>query len=93
MSLGTPFLKSPIYNQDGYLAFLDNRVRGFHLGVSGNITEGLQYRVLVSYRYSYGTPFLPSLEKRNDTSAMIEGIYDFKSVKGLQVKLQLAIDR
>ena len=29
MSIGTPFLLSPIYNTDGALLFLNNRVRGF----------------------------------------------------------------
>lgn len=93
MSMGTPFVKSPIYNQDGYMRFTDNRIRGFQFGIMGNIMPRLGYRFLISYRYSLGTYETPALEKRKDTSAILEGIYDFKWVKGLSAKCQFAIDR
>ena len=92
MSIGTPFLKSPIYNKDGSISFKDNRVRGFHVGMSGNILPELEYRVLASWRTSLGSPYIPRLERVNCTSAMIEAIYDIKAVKGLQAKCQLAFD-
>lgn len=93
MSIGTPFIKSTIYNKDGFLRCSDNRVQGFHIGVTGALLPTLRYRCLVSYRKSLGTPFLPSLEKLYDTSAMIEAIYKFEKVKGLTAKLQLAFDK
>ena len=59
----------------------------------GHITPQVSYRLLASYRYSWGTPYVPSLSKTHDTSASIEGKYQPKSIPGLSIKAQLAIDR
>lgn len=72
MSVGSPFLKSPLYNTDGYLRYTDNRVRGFHLGADGIISDNLSWRLLLSYRTSWGTPMLPHIQKLHDTSMMAE---------------------
>ena len=93
MSLGSPFVRSPLYNTDGYMAFTDNLVRGFHLGLAGDLTKELSYRALVSYRKSWGTPFVPRLEPVHDTSVMIEAAYRPMRVSGLSVKLSAALDR
>lgn len=92
MSIGTPFVKSPIYNTDGYLRFTDNRVRGFQLGASGNVGNSVQWRALFSFRTSLGTPFLPSEAKRHCTSILIEAGHDFKRIKGLSLGGALALD-
>lgn len=91
MSIGTPFLLSPIYNTDGTLLFLHNRVRGFHLGVEGSITSEVDYRVLGGFRRSYGTPFFPALAPLDNTSFMAEVSWR-TPVKGLSVKGQFALD-
>lgn len=93
MSMGSAFVKSPLYNRDGYMRFTDNRIRGFHVGVSGNIIVPLQYRMLVSYRSSLGTPFVPALEKRHNTSFMLEGIYTLPKLPEMSIKGQVAFDR
>lgn len=65
MAMGSPLAQSPIYNQDGYLNFADNRVRAWHLGVSGDLgTAGgssshWDYRLLATYREGWGTYFIP----------------------------------
>lgn len=68
MAMGSPFVKSPIYNRDGYMRFTDNRVRGFHFGATGQLSRSLNWRLLGSYRQSLGTPFQPAPCKRHDTS-------------------------
>lgn len=93
MSQGTPFIPGTIYNKDGQLQVRHNRIRGFHLGVAGNIIPRLQYRLLFSYRKSWGTYSSPLLEKVDDTSFMIEGKYNFKQVKDLSLKAALAFDK
>lgn len=75
MSLGTPFLKSPVYNTDGYPAFTDNRVRGFHIGVSGQLSPRLDYRVLAGYRKGWGTPHLPLWHATDDISMLLQASY------------------
>lgn len=92
MSIGSPFIKSPLYNTDGYMRYTDNRVRGFHLGVCGSISKNTDYRILFSHRTSWGTPYLPILEKRHDTSLLIEATYQFKNIPNLHIKGQLAFD-
>ena len=93
MSQGTSFIPGTIYNKDGQLQVRHNRIRGFHLGVAGNIIPRLQYRLLFSYRKSWGTYSSPLLETVDDTSFMIEGKYNFKQVKDLSLKAALAFDK
>ena len=92
MSIGSPYLPSTIYNTNGYLRYTDTRVRGFHFGISGEMFGGLNYRLLASYRKSWGTPFIPALEKRHSTSMMIEANYNFPKIPNLSIKGQLAFD-
>lgn len=92
MSIGSPFIKSPLYNTDGYMRFTDNRVRGFHIGMSGDLHKSLNYKLLFSYRTSWGTPFLPLLEKRHNTSMLLEANYKFKQAPNIHIKGQLAFD-
>lgn len=93
MSQGTPFIVSTIYNRNGFMSVLDNRIRGFHVGINGSIYKPLKYRLLLSYRKSWGTYSCPRLEVVDDTSFMLEGIYNFRQVEGLSLKGQFAIDR
>lgn len=75
LSIGTPFLPSPLYNLDGYLAYVDNMIRGFHVGFSGDITPRLSYRLLGSWRQGWGTSRLPRAESVYNRSAMVEATY------------------
>lgn len=93
MSIGSPFVKSPLYNTDGYMGFTDNLVRGFHIGVSGHIGSEVDYRALGSYRRSWGTPFVPRIQPASATSLMIEAGYSPRRVAGLKLTAQLALDR
>ena len=84
--------RSPLYNTDGYMRFTDNRLRGFHLGFMGDLGSQVSYRALLSWRKSFGTPFIPRLEPLTCTSMMIEASYAPRRISGLQVKAQLAHD-
>ncbi len=92
MSIGSPMAKSPIYNTDGYLRFTDNRLRGFHLGLMGELGSQVSYRALLSWRKSFGTPFIPRLTPLTATSMMLEATYTPKWLRGLEIKAQLAHD-
>lgn len=91
MSLGTPFLPSPIYNKDGYPAFVDSRVRGFHAGVTGRIGN-VGYRLLGGYRKGWGDGKAPTATTRHDTSMMVEGAYTLPSLPAMRVKAQVGFD-
>lgn len=93
MSQGTPFIPSTIYSGRADNRLSDSRIRGFHAGVSGNIIAPLEYRVLVSYRKSWGTYSAPRLETQSSTSFMLEGVYRFTQADGLVLKGQIAFDK
>lgn len=75
MTPGNPLITSPIYNKDGYLQFRDNRVKAWHLGVNGEITDRLSYLVKGSYREGWGTYLEPLPEKHHSFDAIFQGIY------------------
>ena len=93
MSIGSPMVRGPIYNLDGYSRFGDNLMRGFHLGIMGDITGEIGYRLLGSYRKSWGTHLNPRLAPVDATCIMVEGTYAPRCVAGLNVKAQFALDR
>lgn len=91
MSIGTPFLISPIYNLNGYPAFECNRANGFHLGVSGFLRYNMPYRLLLSHQRGLGTYSYPYYQVRTDTSVMVECNYQINS--NFNLKMQVAADR
>ncbi|MCM1005988.1 MAG: capsule assembly Wzi family protein [Prevotella sp.] len=92
MSIGSPFVKAPIYNTDGYLRFTDNRVRGFQLGAEGAAGENMIWRAIVSHRTSWGTPFVPAPKRRHDTSAMLNAQYTLPRNPNLSLGATVAFD-
>ena len=92
MSIGSPFLPSPLYNTDGYPQYIDNLVRGFHVGITGNIIPSLEYRLLGGYRKAWGDGRIPRAQAVENTSAMLEAKYTLPAVDGLSFKAQLAFD-
>lgn len=91
LSIGTPFIPSPLYNLDGYIAYVNNRVRGFHLGVTGTIGN-VRYRLLGGYRKAWGDSRIYVTKASEDTSMMLEASYNVARVPGLGLKAQIAFD-
>lgn len=93
MSIGSPFVKSPIYNTDGYMRYLDNLVRGFHIGMKGYLSSEYDYRLLFSTRKAYGTPEHPRARSVRATCFMLEANAHPSWLRGLELKAQFAFDR
>ncbi|MDE7349637.1 MAG: capsule assembly Wzi family protein [Muribaculaceae bacterium] len=94
MSIGTPFLVSPLYNRTGMLNYLHNRARGFHAAFEGHPTERFSYRVKVGYSLAGGSGWTPAFRKLHSTSAMVEGrMQPFRKLSGLEVGLKIAFDK
>ena len=72
MSIGSPFVKSPLYNQDGYMRYRDNVMRGFHAAISGWLHSDWFYRLMGSYRKAWGTPIIPRAGSVDDLSLMAQ---------------------
>ncbi|MBR6121127.1 MAG: hypothetical protein IKQ05_01890 [Prevotella sp.] len=75
MSPGTGLIASPRYNKDGYTAYHDNRVKAWHLGVEGELTDRLSYLVKGSYREGWGTYHAPLPTRHHSFDAMLQGCY------------------
>ena len=75
MTPGIALITSPIYNKDGFTAFSDNRVKAWHMGISGEITDRLSYLAKGSYREGWGTYSLPLADKHHSFDMMLQGIY------------------
>ncbi len=93
MSIGSPYLVSPIYNRNGSLRYLHNRSRGFHIGIAGNPCARLSYRAMVGYEKAGGSGRYPAYERLETTSAMIEATaIPVKNLPGFELNLRLAFD-
>lgn len=94
MSIGTPFLLSPLYNSDGYARFAHNRSRGFHAAACGNAGTDIDWSAKVSYRKAGGEGRLPAAHKLYCTSVYIHASWcPGESIPGLRLKAQVALDR
>ena len=83
-AMGNPVLVSPAFNSTGSNRFRSNRVRMFHLGVEGSVTDRIDYRVLGTTTRHWGCYGNPLKEVEDVTSLMLEcswskgGAYDWK---------------
>lgn len=90
-SLGTPFITSPLYNEDGTISTLNSRVRVHHLGVRGDI-YGFNYRFLASYARNYGNDNSNKNVLSNNTALLLEVKKHVEQAWGLDFGLRLAGD-
>ncbi len=94
ISIGTPFLKAPLYYSYGNLDYLNNRSRGFHAAVAGSPSARWHYRVMVSYQAAGGNGRVPAPHRLHNTSAMVEAkVLPFKDLTNLEVGLRFAFDK
>ena len=95
---GSPFVKSPLYNLDGYMRYRDNVLRGFHAAVEGWFSSDCHYTLQGSYRKVWGTPIIPRAGSIDDFSMALSVYYYpywLKRVKveGLSLGATVAMDR
>ena len=92
--IGNPLFLSPIYNKDNIIQISDNRFKAFHLGVNGNISHNLLYRLLLTHKEGLGTYNNPYLKYKYQTSLFTEFKYNFmgKKLKGWSITGQIGCD-
>lgn len=76
LSLGSALLKSPYYNEDKFLNYVDNRASAWHLGINGDISRTFTYLAKISYREGYGTPFIPLPQKHHSFDSILQIDYN-----------------
>jgi hypothetical protein len=92
-ALGNPLLTSPEYNDDGSLGFKNDRLKAIHLGMNGNLTSELSYRLLLTQMHGWGQMAAPFLKKKTNFSTLLECTYASRKWRGWTVGVQFAIDR
>ena len=90
MTLGTPLITSPIFNEDGSNRILNNRVQAFHLGLGGKLGK-INYRSFFTYSINKGTYSAPIDPSKNQFSWYFETT--FPSIwQGIDMHVMLAAD-
>ena len=90
-SIGTPFITSPLYNEDGTIYTLNSRVRVHHIGVRGDI-YGFLYRVKLSYARNYGNDNTSRAVLSDNTAILLEVTKHSEQAWGLDFGLRIAGD-
>ncbi len=82
------------------MGFPYNRVKAYHIGFSGTLTQKLNYRLKLTHSDTWGTPFSPTLNILSNNSAFFEIIYrPYRGMnnsniwKGVMLTTSLAVDR
>ena len=88
--MGNPLYRSPIYNEDGVFYVRNNRFVAWHLGLDGQPTSRLGYRLLATYQKGWGTYWEPFTKKHHNVSFLAECNYRFPH--GWNVKGAYAMD-
>ncbi len=91
--MGNPLLTSPVYNANQSLAFRNNRVKGFHVGVSGQPAANWAYRLLLTATRNWGTYGTPFDDVMDNGNGLAEVSYTPTKLKGWTFTGSVAADR
>jgi len=92
MSIGSPFVRSTLYNLDGYMRYRDNLIRGLHAAIMGNLSPYISYRLMGSWRRAWGTPLIGRATAASATAMMLEATYCPPRQLPLRMTAQVAFD-
>jgi len=90
-SIGTPFILSPIYNKDGNVSVLNNRVQVHHIGLEGDVC-GYSYKMLGSFSKNYGTYGAPYTHMIRNSTMMLEVNKKFPALSNIRCGVSLGAD-
>ena len=91
MGIGNPLIISPIYNNHR-MGFLCNRVVAHHLGLKGEPSEQVNYRLLLSHTRGWGTHGSPYNDVKSNFSMLAEVNWQPKRFKGWELGAGVAMD-
>ena len=93
MSIGSPFVVSPLYNLDGSPNYCHNKARGFHAAAEGE-AGAWSYKLMISYQQAGGQGRIPAYRKLHDTSALAKVQWlPSASIPGLRLTAEAAFDK
>ncbi len=74
-AIGNPLFYSPIFNENGEVSFMNNRFMAFHIGIGGQPTKEISYRLLGTWEEGLGTYRKPFSQKEHQLNFLAEGTY------------------
>ena len=83
---GSGLIISPIYN-NGYIDVRHNRVIAHHLGIMGQPTNELGYRLLYSDQKSWGTYGAPLIDPQTGWTIYVQGLYQPRWLQNITLGL------
>lgn len=92
MSIGTPFVVSPLYNLGGEPEYIHNRARGFHAAVAGTPAEGITYTFMVGWQQAGGSGRQPARRIESSTSARLACRWVLPRMPELSLRAEVAFD-
>lgn len=90
-TIGTPFITSPIYNENGEINPINTRVQVHHIGVEGDVS-GYRYKFLSSFSKNYGNYNQPYPEMKPEASLLLEVNKTFPRFYNVEVSCSLGAD-
>jgi hypothetical protein len=90
-TIGTPFISSPVYNKNGGVAVVNNRVQVHHLGLEGAV-QGYNYKALCSFSKNYGNYGAPYPEMIRNTSLLLEVKKQFPKLSNIELGCSVGAD-
>lgn len=92
MGIGNPLYISPIYNNPHIFWFRSNRFWAHHIGLKGQPSETVGYRLISSFQKSWGSYADPFPETETNFALMAELNIKPRKLPGWQIDLSLALD-
>lgn len=92
MGMGNPLLPGPLYNKNKSLSYRSNRMKSHHIGINGNPTKEIDYRILLSYSRHWGTYKQPLDEIEKQFSSLYEVTYSPRKLHGWSISAALGVD-
>jgi len=90
-TIGTPFISSPVYNKNGGVSVVNNRVQVHHIGLDGEV-QGYQYKALCSFSKNYGGYYTPYPEMIRNTSLLLEVKKQFPDFFNIELGCSVGAD-
>lgn len=91
-TLGNPLITSPLYNPTHTLYFLNNRIKAWHAGLTGQPAPDWRWRVLASFTRNWGTYAKPYDDCLRQQHFLLEATYTPRWAKGWNGTVAVGLD-
>lgn len=90
MTIGTPLITSPVYNEEEEIKIMNNRVLALHLGLGGQV-KSIGYKTYFTLSKNFGTFSNPIIPIKNQFSWYLETTFP-SLFYGIDLNVMLAAD-